>query len=193
MCGAIDDKSPIATGLLCRAPTCPPRGLRVEPGKRQIRSRSNTARRVWAGMARVARPTSIGVPFLGWPDVDLLGVTTSLEQDGDRAGCVARVLETVGRSDVPVAAGSDTTLTRGTYWSTADDARHWITPVQPLRSRPGAFVDLLLGNTAKRATVIAIGGLTNPAILELVRPGSLDDVHVDVFITAVTEAASPPA
>jgi inosine-uridine nucleoside N-ribohydrolase len=116
--------------------------------------------------------------LLGWPGIELLGVTTALEHGGSRAGCVARVLETADRSNVPIASGSETTLTGGTYRSTAEDERYWGTPVRPRRGRPGAFLDLLEDSIAQGATVLALGGLTNLAILELIRPGSLADAHV---------------
>jgi purine nucleosidase len=128
--------------------------------------------------------------LLGWPDVELLGITTSLEHDGHRAGCVARVLEIAGHSGVPIAPGSDTTLTGGTYRSTAEDPSYWATPVQPLRDRPGAFLDLLLDNITLGATVLAIGGFTNLAMLELMRPGSLADVHV-VAMNGWFDSAGP--
>jgi purine nucleosidase len=116
--------------------------------------------------------------LLGWPNVELLGVTTALEHGGARAGCVERVLEIASRLDVPIAAGSDSTLTGGRYRSTAQDARYWGTPVTPLRDRPGGFLDLLSDNIARGATVVAIGGFTNLALLELTRPGSLAGVDV---------------
>jgi inosine-uridine nucleoside N-ribohydrolase len=128
--------------------------------------------------------------LLGWPDVELVGVTTSLEHDGHRAGCVQRVLETAGHPGVPIVPGSETTLTGGTYRSTADDPRYWRTPVLPLRDRPGAFLELLLEDIAQGATIVAIGGLTNLAMLELARPGSLADVHV-VAMNGSFEPAGP--
>jgi inosine-uridine nucleoside N-ribohydrolase len=108
----------------------------------------------------------------------LVGITTSLEHDGHRAGCVHRVLETARRSGLPIVPGSETTLTGGTYRSTADDPRYWTTPVRPLRDRAGAFLELLADNIAQGATIVAIGGFTNLAVLELARPGSLADVHI---------------
>ncbi len=47
-----------------------------------------------------------------------------------------------------------------------------------LPARPGAFLDLLLDNITQGATVLAIGGFTNLAMLKLIRPGSLAGVHV---------------
>ncbi len=115
---------------------------------------------------------------LGWSEVELVGITTSLEHDGHRAGCVAQVLKTADRIGVPIAPGSDTTLTGGKYRSTAEDSRFWNLTVEPLRDRPTAFLDLLLENVTQGATVLAIGGFTNLAMLELIRPGSLTDVPV---------------
>jgi purine nucleosidase len=116
--------------------------------------------------------------LLGWPDVELVGVTTSLEHDGHRAGCVARIFEIAGRSGIPIAPGSDTTLTGGTYRSTAEDPSYWGTPVRPYRGRSGAFLDLLQDSISLGAIVLAIGGFTNLALLELIRPGSLAGVNV---------------
>jgi hypothetical protein len=78
----------------------------------------------------------------GWPEVDLVGITTSLEHDGHRAGCVAQVLKTADRIGVPIVPGSDTTLTGGQYRSTAEDSRFWNVTVEPLRDGPSAFLDL---------------------------------------------------
>src|SRR5436190_1078332 len=43
--------------------------------------------------------------LLGWPDVEVVGITTAIDPGGIRAGFVHRVLELAGRTDVPVAAG----------------------------------------------------------------------------------------
>jgi purine nucleosidase len=50
--------------------------------------------------------------LLGWPDVEVVGVTTTIDPDGRRAGCVAELLEIAGRSDIPVVAGAEAWLPR---------------------------------------------------------------------------------
>lgn len=44
--------------------------------------------------------------ILGWPDVDLLEITTTLGIDDGRAVCATHVLRPAGRDDVSVAAGA---------------------------------------------------------------------------------------
>ena len=62
--------------------------------------------------------------LLAWPEIELVGVTTNLDVGGERAGCVRRILELAGRTEVPVVAGASSSLTTGVaYPSTAADAR----------------------------------------------------------------------
>src|SRR5205823_5069410 len=76
--------------------------------------------------------------LLGWPGIELVGVTTTIDPGGRRAGCVAELLKIAGRSDIPVVAGAEasmTTLRR--EWAVSDgDDRHWLRPVQARPSRP---------------------------------------------------------
>jgi inosine-uridine nucleoside N-ribohydrolase len=116
--------------------------------------------------------------LLGWPSVELAGITTALEHLGRRAGCVRHVLDLVGRLDVPLAAGAETTLTGRHFEPTWGDSRHWPNPVEPRPGPAEVALDLLTASIASGATVIAIGGFTNLALLELSRPGSLDGVPV---------------
>ncbi len=50
--------------------------------------------------------------LLGWPNVEIVGITTTIDPDGERAGCVAYCLELVGRDGIPLAAGAAVSLTR---------------------------------------------------------------------------------
>lgn len=122
-------------------------------------------------------------------DVELVGVTTTLEDVGRRAGCARHLLNLMGRPDIAVAAGAESTLTGGRFTSTWGDERHWPEPVKTLRSPPGAALDLLEASIDQGATLIAIGGFTNLAILEIVRPGILRDVPV----VAMSGWFGPPA
>src|ERR1044072_8181842 len=64
--------------------------------------------------------------LLGWPGVELVGITTAIDPGGIRAGFVHRVLELAGRTDIPVAAGEPVSLTtRITPGGIPTDARYW--------------------------------------------------------------------
>ncbi|MBV9134066.1 MAG: nucleoside hydrolase [Chloroflexi bacterium] len=117
--------------------------------------------------------------LLGSPDIEIVGITTNLDVGGRRAGCAQYFLEVAGHTDIPVVAGAGTSLTTlKQYESTWGDSRHWPDPVEPSPGSPGAALDLLQQNIANGATVIAIGALTNLAMLEVSRPGCLAGVPV---------------
>jgi purine nucleosidase len=120
--------------------------------------------------------------LLGWPDVEITGVTTNLDSDGGRAGCVRYVLSLVGRNDIVVAAGARESLTtRQRYAPTLGDSRHWPATVRPAPSPDGAALALLADSIRRGATILAIGGLTNLAQLESQKPGSLAGARVIVM------------
>ncbi len=117
---------------------------------------------------------------LGWPDVDLVGVTTTADPDGQRAGYVAHLLELVGRGDVPVVAGAGRSLTTAKLMGDVPDHdRYWGGPAVVARPGPQqAAAELLEGSIELGATVAAIGPYTNLAVLDAWRPGSLDGARV---------------
>ena len=110
-----------------------------------------------------------------------MGITTSTDPGGRRAGYVQTLLRLAGRSGVPVAAGAEVCLTtrrpageipsHDAFWG-ADLA----TAAAP--SRPGAALDLLATSVAAGATVVTVGPFTNLALLEVARPGLLAQVPV---------------
>src|SRR5205823_4135189 len=82
--------------------------------------------------------------LLGWPDVELVGITTTIDPGGRRAGFVARCLELAGRDDIPVAAGAEVSMTTREFPGTIpDDERYWHEPVAPRPSPAGDAVALL--------------------------------------------------
>jgi inosine-uridine nucleoside N-ribohydrolase len=119
--------------------------------------------------------------LLGWPEVEVTGVTTSIDPGGVRAGYARHVLELAGRPDVPVAAGAEASLTTRRPAHPFVDERYWPRGVEPVRSPPGAALDALQRSIDGGATVVAIGPQTNLALLEVARPGSLADVPVVVM------------
>jgi len=117
--------------------------------------------------------------LLGWRDVRLTGITTAIDPGGQRAGCVAECLELAGRPQIPLVAGTGKSLTTGRLArTTAGDERYWPRRPQPAPARPEAAIELLAESVERGATVIAIGPLTNLALLELSRPGSLERASV---------------
>jgi inosine-uridine nucleoside N-ribohydrolase len=117
--------------------------------------------------------------LLGWPEVEIVGITTNLDAGGRRAGCLRHFLYEAGWNDIPVVAGAGASLTTlKQFESTWGDARYWPEPVEPQPARPGAALDLLRQNIADGATVVAIGAFTNMALLEASHPGSLNGAAV---------------
>jgi inosine-uridine nucleoside N-ribohydrolase len=117
--------------------------------------------------------------LLGWPGVEVVGVTTSIDPGGARAGYVAHVLGLAGRADVPVAAGATASLTTGAV-AGPDDAL-WPAGIAARPGPPGEALDLLLAGVDAGATVVAVGPYTNLALLETARPGTLGRVPVVVM------------
>jgi purine nucleosidase len=117
--------------------------------------------------------------LLGCSGVELVGITTTADPGGRRASYVAHCLQLAGRDDIPVAAGTEVSLTTlRSAGVVTDDERHWPTTIPPRPSPPGAALDLLDRSIQGQATVVAIGSYTNLALLEVTRPGRLGRVPV---------------
>jgi len=117
--------------------------------------------------------------LLGWHGAEVVGITTCLDAGGQRAGCVAHYLGLAGHSGIPVAAGAGATLTKlDRHLSTAGDPRYWPDPVGPAPSPPGTAMDLIWRSVDQGALILAIGPATNLALLEIARPGSLNEATV---------------
>ena len=117
--------------------------------------------------------------LLGCHGVDVVGITTTADVGGARAGYVSHLLELSGRTDVPVVAGAGVSSTTG---AVADpqppDGRYWPRDLAPRPSPLEHAVDLLERSIDEGATVVAIGPLTNLAELERSRPGVLERSRV---------------
>lgn len=103
---------------------------------------------------------------LGWPGVELVGITTTADPDGRRAGYVRRFLELAGRTDIDVAVGAGSSLTTGRpMGDLPDHERYWGMPVEAAPVVPDAAVRLLQRSIGLGATIAAIGPYTNLALL----------------------------
>jgi purine nucleosidase len=120
--------------------------------------------------------------LLGWPDVELVAITTTIDPGGLRAGYVAHCLKLAGREDIPVVAGVEVESTSLRVADPViDDERFWPTNLQPRPSPPGDALDLLYQSIEQGATVGAIGPYTNLALLEVARPGALSKTPIVVM------------
>jgi inosine-uridine nucleoside N-ribohydrolase len=118
--------------------------------------------------------------LLGWPDVELTGITTVSDPDGRRAGMTGFALELAGRAEIPVTAGAAGSLAGFTI-ELAFFPHHWPEPIAPRPSPPGAATDALVAAAERGDTIVAIGPYTNLAIVEAARPGLLASTEVVVM------------
>lgn len=63
--------------------------------------------------------------LLGWPDVEIVGITTTIDPDGRRAACMAHCLKLAGRDDIPVAAGAEVSVMGGWTQPPAEGLPAW--------------------------------------------------------------------
>ena len=120
--------------------------------------------------------------LLGWTGVEITGITTTIDPGGWRAAYVMHLLQLVGRTDIPVAAGAAKSSTRREIaLPVIGDERYWLADTMPRPSPPGAAMALMQASIDDGARLVGIGPYTNLAALELLRPGSLVDVEVVVM------------
>ena len=109
--------------------------------------------------------------LLRWPDVEITGVTTVIDDGGRRAGYVRYALAAAGRRDIPVAAGADWSC--GRFRFAADlpsEAAYWPEPVAPAPGLLSDAIGLLRRSIEAGARVVAIGPYTNLALLDEAHP-----------------------
>ncbi|MGZ4108301.1 MAG: nucleoside hydrolase, partial [Actinomycetota bacterium] len=112
--------------------------------------------------------------LLGWPDVEVVGVTTVSDPGGIRAGKTRYALGLAGHADIPVTAGAEGSL--GGYFVPLEFPDVWPEPIEPSPSPPGVALELLEASVRSGATVVAIGPYTNLGMFEAALPGRLADV-----------------
>jgi inosine-uridine nucleoside N-ribohydrolase len=130
--------------------------------------------------------------LLGWPDVEITGITTVNDPGGIRAGYVAYALGLAGRGDIPVASGAEGSL--GGFFVPLAFPDYWPEPIRPRPSPPGEALRLLDASVEAGATVVAIGPWTNLAMFDTWRPAALRSTDVVVMGGHVPPAAEgyPP-
>jgi inosine-uridine nucleoside N-ribohydrolase len=119
--------------------------------------------------------------LLGWPEVEIVGITTTIDPGGRRAAYVEHFLSLAGRNDIPVAAGAGVSLTTRAVADPFIDERYWPLSLAGTPSSPGAALDLLHDSIQQGVTIVAIGPCTNLALLEVSRPGTLARLPVTVM------------
>jgi inosine-uridine nucleoside N-ribohydrolase len=117
--------------------------------------------------------------LLGWPDVEVTGITTVNDPGGVRAGYVAYALELAGREGIPVAAGAEGSL--GGFMVPLAFPDYWPVPIERRPSPPGEALHVMADGIDAGATVVAIGPYTNLAAFEAWRPGALADAGTVVM------------
>jgi purine nucleosidase len=117
--------------------------------------------------------------LLKMPDVEITGITTVTEDNGRRAGYVKTMLDLVGRSDIPIAAGAD--VSDGYYRFKPDypsDEENWGKPVPHVSGSLDDALFLLKRSIEQGAIMVAIGQFTNFALLDKKYPGILKDANL---------------
>ena len=129
--------------------------------------------------------------LLKWPDVEITGITTVLEDHGKRAGYACYALALAGRNDVPVAAGADVRL--GCFGREAGlppESRYWPEPVRPSPGPIEAALCLLKQSIEREAIIAGIGPFTNLSLLERRYPGILR--HATLCLMGGSINPTPP-
>ena len=116
--------------------------------------------------------------LLRWPHLDLTGITIVGDTAGRRTGYTRYALELEGRSDIPVAAGADTSEGYYPYELPPQDVRYWPEEAAPSPNPPEEAIALLKKSIEEGATIVGIGPFTNLHLLAKEFPGILKEANL---------------
>ncbi|MGD9932803.1 MAG: nucleoside hydrolase, partial [Dehalococcoidia bacterium] len=119
--------------------------------------------------------------LLGSPEVDLVSLTTVIEQDGRRAAMARAALALGGRPDVEVTAGPPTLLDGAAHGFGLQDSRYWTDVPIKAAAHGHDAADVLAASITSGTRVVAIGPLTNLARAEQRHPGVLRAADIVVM------------
>ncbi len=117
--------------------------------------------------------------LLKWPDLEITGVTTVSDEQGRRAGYVHYVLDLMGRTNIPFAAGAD--VSSGYYRYKLEyppEEENWPALISPQPGSPEKAVSLLKRSIEQGAVIAATGPFTNLMLLEKTYPGILKQANL---------------
>jgi purine nucleosidase len=128
--------------------------------------------------------------LLKWPDIEITGITTVAEEQGRRAGYIRYVLNMMGRSGIPFAAGADLAdgYFRYSKLGYPPDEDNWPEPVLPC---PGPATDalaLLKNSIDQGAVIVGIGPYTNFMLLDQLHPGILSRANLTLVGGSIFES-----
>jgi inosine-uridine nucleoside N-ribohydrolase len=119
--------------------------------------------------------------LLGWPGVEITGITTTIDPGGQRAGYVEHLLRLAGRAGIPVVAGAERSLSHDRIARPEVGERYWPPGIEPKPGSTTMALEVLEAGIDVGATLVAIGPYTNLALLEQAKPGSLARAPVVVM------------
>jgi inosine-uridine nucleoside N-ribohydrolase len=122
------------------------------------------------------------------PEIDLLGVTTVYADTGQRARIARKILNTVGRPDVPVAKGIGPPL-QGTYLAFAFEGQNILEEgdgdLAPIEEHAVNFIIRTIMENPGEVSLVTLGPLTNVAVAIRMEPAILDAVKEIIIMGGV--------
>lgn len=112
--------------------------------------------------------------LLKYPDLEITGITTVADAGGRRAGYARYVLDLMGRTYIPVAAGVD--VSNGYYRTElgyVPDEENWPELIAPQPGSLDEALSLLKASIEQDAIIVGIGPYTNFRLLDERYPGIL--------------------
>ncbi len=117
--------------------------------------------------------------LLKWPNIEIVGITTSSDENGKRAGYTKYALKIAGKDNIPVKAGADVS---GGYYRYKPgypaEEKFWPESINPSPNPLDEALELLKQSIEQDAIIITIGPFTNLALLDRKYPGKLQKAKI---------------